>query len=184
MKNMQAVLLPVTTVAVCSILGIQLVQVSAEHHAAVEQHEFALANRAYQAWRYAMTPERLLGELSSSGVEPKRSKVFLSRTIWAKSFQHSDAKPIASKYGNAAYEVSTIITIGDGLAQYQFTALIEKVTTKALNDALATEPRSSFAMQCKVEQLDSGEWISSDYKFVTSSKEYSYPNEVIKEDKI
>jgi hypothetical protein len=92
-----------------------------------------------------------------------------------KSFQYSDVKPLgeSQKYGNAAYHVSTILAMNERLSRGMLEAAIRSRTpSNVIHTALRGE-WNSLTMQCRVERLDGGEWIASDYKF---SKAASKPD--------
>ena len=182
-KLMQVILLAVTTVGVCGIFAVESQRKTFELHQLEAQRQVALQNEAYQAWRHATRYETFSSPLNNSNQEPKRDDTYRRREIWVKSFQRSDVRSdVAPKYGNAAYRVSTTVAFNDAISKGQFEVLLRSKATPVDISAALRGVWNSLTMQCKVEQLDGGEWIASDYKFSTLAGKPDFPFEKVKGD--
>jgi hypothetical protein len=56
-------------------------------------------------------------------------------------------------------------------------AAIGKVSWKVFDVLVFESEINSLTMQCKVERLDGGEWIASEYKFSKADKNPDFPFE-------
>jgi hypothetical protein len=127
----------------------------------------ALENEAHQAWRHATQYEIFGMPLSNSKECPKRNDTLSSRDVWVKAFQHSDVRSLGKspKYGNAAYQLSTVVALHDTMSSGMVDILVRRRAPDNVFHAAVQGEWSSLTMQCKVEQLDGGEWFASEYKF-------------------
>jgi hypothetical protein len=140
--------------------NLELRQIEALHHAALD-------GEGLSAWTHATRHETFAGPLANSRQEPKPSDTFRDRKVWVKAFQKRDVKPagISRTYGNVAYLVSTIVSFNDKASQELFDAMLRQHVP---SNELFVAPQGEWhnlAMRCKVERLDSGEWIASDFMF-------------------
>jgi hypothetical protein len=147
------------------------------------QRQAAMEAVAYSAWHHASRYETFWVALANSRQEPKRSDTLTERVVWIKSFQRGDVKALdkSQKYGNAAYRINTIIAFNDSLSKDTFErALINKAApSNVLFDAFRGDWHT-VTMECNVERLDGGEWITDDYKFAPASGKPDFPFEKIK----
>ena len=144
----------------------------------------AQENEVHQAWRHATRYEIFYAPLLNSQQEPKRNDTLTNREVWVKSFQHTDVKSLgkSQKYGNAAYLVSTIVAVNDRISKGMLElALHSRASLNVINAAVQGE-WNSLTMQCRVEQLDGGEWIASDYKFSKAAVKPDFAFEKVKGD--
>jgi hypothetical protein len=152
--------------------NLELRQIEALHHA-------ALAGEGLSAWRYATGLGTFAGPLANSHQEPKRSDTFRDRKVWVKTFQRGDIKPAGTSqtYGNVAYLVTTIISLNDKASEELFKAMLDQhVPSNELRVAAEGEWHN-LTMHCRVERLDSGEWIASGFTFSPIGNRPDFPFE-------
>ena len=104
------------------------------------------------------------------------------RSIWVKSFQRRDIQLLgkSQKYGNSAYRLNTTLEFHDTLSMTRIDiAIHNNVPTNVIAAGVQGEWHV-LTMECKVEELDGGEWIASEYKFSPSPNKPDFPFEKVK----
>jgi hypothetical protein len=148
------------------------------------QQQGTLEAEGYSAWRHSTRYDTFWIPLVNSRQEPKRNETLTSREVWVKSFQRPDIKAIgkSQKYGNAAYYVTTTVAFRDKLSKGMFDVALRSRVASDVVFAAAQGQWHNLTMQCKVERLDGGEWIASDYKFSPIDNKPDFPFEQVKGD--
>jgi hypothetical protein len=154
----------------------ELRDAGAREHAALEAE-------MYQAWHYATRYETFKVPLSNSEQQPKESKTFPARNVWIKAFQRKDVKPLgrSPKFGNATYEVNSIIGINDRVSKSFFEYLMSKnPPLGALRTAMNGEWHR-ISVRCRIEKMDGpGDWVAGEWKFAPTTYNEEFPAERVK----
>jgi hypothetical protein len=149
------------------------------------QRQAALESEAYGAWHHATRYETFRTSLANSQQEPQASSTFTSRDVWIKSFQRTDVKLIgkSQKYGNAIYQVTSIIGFNDRVSRGWFAVMLRKNPPISVIRAALNGEWHHLTVQCKVEKMDGpGEWIASDWRFSPLTYSGDFPFNKIKGD--
>jgi hypothetical protein len=154
---------------------VELLQIEARRQAALE-------SEAFGAWHHATRYETFNAQMSNASGAPPRSDMFFVRDVWVKCYQKSDAKflGVSKRYGNAAYQASAVLIFHDKMSHGQFDSVMRKKLPDDVLQIVLRGEQHAISLQCKVEKLDSGEWIASEYKFGPTSQP-DFPQERIKE---
>jgi hypothetical protein len=176
------VLLAITAVGAWATFSVENERKNFELRQMEAQRQTALDNDAFTAWKHATRYETFGSELENSPQQPKRNDTYTERTVWVKSFQKTDIKPsgTSQKYGNAAYLVSTVISINDKASHGLIEFMIRKSAPVNTIQAAVQGEWHVLTMQCKAERLDGGDWITSDFKFSPVATKPEFPFERVK----
>jgi hypothetical protein len=179
-----SVLLLAIAIGAWAIFFIESERKNLEVHQIEAARKATQENEAYQAWRHATRYETFWIPLLNSRQEPRRNDTLSNREVWVKSFQHSDVKSLgrSQKYGNATYQVSTIISMNDRLSRGSLEEALHSHVSSDVIFAAVQGQWSSLIVQCKVERLDAGEWVASDYKFSRAAAKPDFAFEKVKGD--
>lgn len=123
---------------------------------------------AYQAWQKATRWESFDSDLLyRSKVVP--DGIGYNTSVWLNAFQHSDAKLITTRgrYGNAGYSITFFIRIIYSPPSYE---------------PQKKQMSKDLSVQCSVDQLDDGDWISRDYSYSIIGQIPEFPGGLIKRD--
>lgn len=178
------VLLAITAVGAWAIFSVENERTHIELRQLEAQRQAVLDNEGFTAWKHATRYDTFGSELEHSPQEPKRNDTHTERSVWVKSFQKGDVKSagISKKYGNAAYLVRSIIAINDkgslGLIEF----MMRKNAPISATQAAAEGEWHVLTMECKVERLDGGDLIASEFKFSPIASKPDFPFERVKSD--
>ena len=106
----------------------------------------------------------------------------MARRYWVKSYQAKDVQPDATKpkYGVESRVVSTILCLNDRLSMGGVEVYAGRVSSEELS-RLVKGAWKYFTLTCRVERLESGEWVPSDYQFMPLGEKPEFLLSMIKD---
>ena len=181
------VLLAITAVGAWAIFSVEDERKNLELRQMEAQRQAVLASEGFAAWKHATRYETFWSALEHSPQKPKEtgaSTPSTTRNVWIKSFQRNDIKSAGTsqKYGNAVYLVSSVIAINDSGSEAFLEFLFKKHAPTSEQEAALQGEWHILTMQCKVERLDGGDLIASDFKFSPVANKPDFPFERVRGD--
>jgi hypothetical protein len=175
-------LLAVTAVGTWAIFFVENGRRNLEVRQMEAQRQAALDNEGFSAWRHATRYDTFGTWLERSDHEPKRSTTYTDRTVWVKAFSKRDIKSAgkSQKYGNAVYLVTSTIAINDRSSKGLSDFLLRAKAPINEIQAAAQGEWHPLTMHCRVERLDGGDWIASEFEFSLVASKPDFPFECVR----
>ena len=176
------VLLAIIAVGAWAIFSVENGRKNLELRQMEAQVQTALDSEILTAWKHATRYETFGSELEHSPQDPKPNTTYTDRIVWVKSFQRGDVKAagISKKYGNAAYLVSSIIAINDKGSLEVIKFMLSKNAPASVIQAAAEGEWHVLTMQCRIDRLDGGDLIASEFKLSPVASKPDFPFERVK----